>query len=50
MEAKFTKSLMALGLLAGLMFGVGIPGGGVALAAAGVATVWLFRSNGEEHA
>lgn len=44
MESKLTQSLMMLGLLAGSMIGAGLPGGGVALAMAGIATAWLLRS------
>lgn len=48
MESKVTRSLMGLGLLAGSMIGLGLPGGGVALMLAGVASVWLLRSGNLE--
>lgn len=44
MESKLTRSLMGLGLIAGSMFGMGLPGGGVALAMAGIAAAWLLRT------
>lgn len=50
MESKLTHSLMGLGLIAGSMFGMGLHGGGVALATAGVAAAWLLRSGLSEEA
>ncbi len=37
--------VMGLGLFAGLMFGSGHPGGGMALAVAGAVGVWLLYAN-----
>ncbi len=44
MQSINTRALMALGLLAGLMIGTGHVGGGLAVAIAAGAAVWLTRS------
>jgi hypothetical protein len=45
MPSLGSRGLMALGLLAGLMIGTGHPGGGLAVAVAAVAGVWMARSD-----
>jgi hypothetical protein len=44
MKTISSRSLMAFGLLAGLMIGTGHPGGGLAVAVAAVAGVWMARA------
>lgn len=44
MESKLSRSLMGLGLVAGLLIGIGLPGGGAALAMAGAAAAWGLRT------
>ena len=49
MESATTKSLMALGLLAGLMIGTGHIGGGLAVAVAAGAGLWQARAEAVKH-
>ena len=45
MNAVITRTLAALGLVAGLMIGTGHVGGGLAGAGAAGASVWLARAD-----
>lgn len=49
MESNTTKSLMALGLVAGLMIGTGHIGGGLAVAIAAGAGLWMARADAIKH-
>jgi hypothetical protein len=49
MESATTTSLMALGLLAGLMIGTGHIGGGLAVAVAAGAGLWMLRADSVRH-
>lgn len=49
MESATTRSLMALGLLAGLMIGTGHIGGGLAVAVAAGAGLWMVRADAVRH-
>ena len=49
MKAKTTRSLMALGVLAGLMIGTGHIGGGLAVAIAAGAGLWMARAESVKH-
>lgn len=44
METGTTRSLIGLGLIAGLMIGTGHVGGGLAVAVAAGAAAWLGRA------
>lgn len=49
MKSTTTRSLMALGLLAGLMIGTGHIGGGLAVAVAAGAGLWMARVDSVRH-
>ena len=49
MEFTTTRCLMALGLLAGLMIGTGHIGGGLAVAVAAGAGLWMARADAVKH-
>ncbi len=48
METGTTRSLIGLGLIAGLMIGTGHIGGGLAVAVAAGAAAWLARAEAFE--
>lgn len=49
MESRTTRSLMGLGLLAGLLIGTGHIGGGLAIAVAAGAGLWMARADALKH-
>lgn len=49
MELRIERVVMGLGLLAGLLFGTGHAGGGVAVVVAGMAVAWMQRLGDANH-
>lgn len=49
MATLTSKSLMALGLFAGLMIGTGHVGGGLVVAIAAGASAWMSRAEAVKH-
>ncbi|NLF54336.1 MAG: hypothetical protein GX576_08075 [Thauera phenolivorans] len=49
MELRIERVLTGLGLFAGLLFGTGHAGGGVAVVVAGMAMAWMQRVGDPDH-